>query len=228
MPTSTSFQLWLRLAPAAVWNLGIAAAFLITWFAPYALGERTVHKLTFLMLVEFLVVHSAGFFAAIAGPSTTQWMDRRVENAERAEQLTRALMFGGLMLFYCLFAGMFALMYGGPWPFLAFMVVALPKIVSGTFNPADGDGQFMAIATWAAMTALYVILGAATTIAPMPAFGITASVIETQQFTVEGLWPEEPYRVMAFGFSYFVGLAIVACLFELAAFRKEHRALQPE
>jgi hypothetical protein len=43
----------------------------------------------------------------------------------------------------------------------------------------------------------------------MPSFGITEDVIRRQAFTMQGLWVEDPYRVIAFGFLYFVASGLM-------------------
>lgn len=40
-------------------------------------------------------------------------------------------------------------------------------------------------------------------------------MIARQDFTVDGLWPGEPYRVIAFGVLYFTGLSVVDVVNEI-------------
>jgi len=185
-----------RVAWTAGWDLAIAGAFLITWIAPETFGERMVHQLAFLMIIEFLVVHATGFFTAFG--ATTE------------SSLKRAGMTAGLLAFYTLFAGAFSLAYGSPWPLFLFFLVILPRIPTLVFQPRGPSGQFVMMAHWAGMTALYIFGVFATIILPVPALGITPEVIEAQEFGMTGLWPEEPYRVVAFGVIYFTGQALLA------------------
>ena len=62
---------------------------------------------------------------------------------------------------------------------------------------------------WGIGVFCYVMLVFATVILPMPAFGVTQEMIARQGFTMGGLWIDEPFRVLAFGFLYFatIGLA---------------------
>lgn len=203
-----------RTAWAAGGDLCLAGAFLITWIWPYTFGEFAVHKFTFLMLLEFLVVHSTGFFAAISSRDETP--------------LRRGLMFAGLLALYLLFAAGFSASYGGPWPLMAFAMLALPRAPSIILRPPDDDAQFMMMANWAAMTALYLFSIFFTLVYDIPPLGVTPEVIESQQFGIGGAWPEQPYRVMAHGAIYFTGQAVLAVLFEGLAFRRAQRKYLPK
>ena len=45
---------------SAVPDFGFAGACLVTWFRPTAFGDRVVHHIAMVMLLEFFVVHSVG------------------------------------------------------------------------------------------------------------------------------------------------------------------------
>jgi hypothetical protein len=62
--------------------------------------------------------------------------------------------------------------------------------------------------SWAIGVFAYVMLVFATVILPVPAFGVTSEVIAKQGFTMRGLWIDEPYRMMAFGFLYFAVIGL--------------------
>jgi len=55
----------------------------------------------------------------------------------------------------------------------------------------------------------------ATVMLPVPALGVTQEAIDLQGFSMEGLWIEEPFRVLAFGFLYFAAIG----LWELFSFK---------
>lgn len=204
---------YLKLAGRMLWSAGpdfaLAATFLITWIAPYTFGERSVHRFTFLMLLEFLVVHSTGFLGAISV------LDNPLK--------TRIMMYAGLVAMYCLFAAGFCAMYGGPWPLFAFLILTLSKFPNIVLRPPDSDGQFIVMGNWAAMTALYLFGALLTLEQPIPPLGVTPEVIAAQQFGVGGEWPEQPYRVMAFGAFYFTGLGIISILTEIIPFMRGRR-----
>ncbi len=189
-----------RLLWAGGMNAWIAAMFFITWFYPNTFGPLTVHHLTFVMLMEFIVVHASGFFGALA--------------ARDESRASRAGMFAALTALYTLFAAAFAAMYGGWWPLWAFWGLIMSRFPTVVLRPPDRDGQAALMMNWAAMTVLYLFGAFGTSALPVPPFGVTAAVIAAQHFKDKGLWPEEPYRVMAFGSIYFTGLTLVAVLNE--------------
>lgn len=179
------------------WHAGIAGLYVFTWFNPEALDPRMVHKLTFLMMIEFLAVHSAGMLVA-AGI-----IPRKIH---------RALALAGLMLFYVLLALGFSAGYGGPWPLYGFLILAMPRLPGLVMNGLEPVDMGLAIGQWAAMTFLFLVAVFSTLIFTPPAFGITAEVIANQEFAMEGLWPEEPYRVVAAGAIYFSGMTLVSVI----------------
>jgi len=200
-PSSSTLAFVLRLVFSVGSDLALAGVFLITWIEPYTFGERTVHHLTFLMLLEFLVVHATGFLGAVG--------------AKDESRMHRALMTAGLLAFYLCFAGAFSAMYGGWWPLIAFLMLFLGKLPNVVFHPPGFDGQSIVMSNWAAMTCLYLFGAAATVIYDVPPLGVTPEVIAAQQFGVGGEWPEQPFRVMAFGTIYFTGMALVSLATEL-------------
>ena len=201
MKLSAVMATLLRLGWTAGMDFALAATFLITWIAPDTFGEKTVHKLTFMMLLEFLVVHSTGFLGALA--------------ARDMKKLERVLMTGALLLFYVLMAGGFCAMYGGWWPLIAFTALTAPKLVPIFFSPYEDEDHFWVMGSWAAMTALYLFSIFATLAYDIPPLGVTPEVIAAQEFSVGGEWPEQPYRVMALGALYFTGLGLFAIISEI-------------
>jgi hypothetical protein len=200
----------LRLLFSAGSDFALAAAFLITWHAPYTFGEHAVRGFMYLMLIEFLVVHSTGFLGAIAAKDMAFGL--------------RAMMYGFLLLFDGLMAGAFSVSYGGWWPFLCMTMQCLGKAQTVLMKPQDDEAQSRVMAHWAGMTALFLAGVFLTVVYDVPAYGITAEVIARQEFTVGGLWPEQPYRVIAFGAIYFTGLGLMAVAVEIiAALRRPRR-----
>jgi hypothetical protein len=186
-------------------NAWIAAMFLITWFRPNTFGPLTVHHLTFVMLMEFIVVHATGFLGAISA---------RDESVKY-----RAAMFVGLMSFYMLFAAGFAAMYGGWWPIWAFWGLILSRFPTVVLRPPDMQGQNVLIVNWAMMVMLYLGGALLTAVPDVSPIGITPDVIAAQHFDTGGLWPEQPYRVMAFGTFYFTGLGVLGAINEIISIR---------
>lgn len=169
-----------------------AATFLVTWFAPTTFGDRMVSHLVLVMLLEFLVVHSAGFMGIIV--------------YGEGARTTKLAMLGGLTFVYLLFAAAFGISFGTWWPVQALVVLTLNRCTPLFLGPlpADTHAQNDRVAVgWAVGVVCYLFGCFATVIPPVPAFGITPDVIAAQGFTSTGLWPEEPYRAVAFGVIYF-------------------------
>ena len=72
----------------------------------------------------------------------------------------------------------------------------------------SGKEKELIISSWAVGVLFYLVFVFASTILPVPAFGITEEVIRTQNLTGSGLWIDEPYRVIEFGFLYFTVVAL--------------------
>jgi hypothetical protein len=171
-------------------DFALAAVFLVSWVSPTAFGARTVTRLLLVMLLEFIIIHSAAFMGTVAfGP------------AKRGLR-TRAIV--GLGLFYSLFAGAMALTFRTWWPLGAFWLQTgnrLLGVVTG--RPSAGGERAYIISTWVVSVVLYLVCVGVTSALPIPPFGITAAVIDSLRLPGSGLWIAEPYRVIAFGFLYF-------------------------
>ena len=180
------------------WELGIAAMFLVTWIWPYAFQPDMVTRLVFLMLIEFIVLHAAAFiaFAGASDPSIR----------------FRATAIGVLMSVYCVFGIGFSFAYGSPWPLMALLITLAPRITTALLQQTNPEGFARAMGQWATMMALYMIGVVLTLLAPIPRLGITGEVIAAQGVDAEGIWFDEPYRVMAFGMCYFSGVAFLSII----------------
>jgi hypothetical protein len=197
----------IRLALSAGSDFCFAATFLITWFAPYTFGEKAVSNLMFVMLIEFVVVLTTGFLGGIASQDDT-----------KRNRLFMYVMIGGVCT---LFAGGFAWAFGAAWPFFAFLLLVAGKFSQVVLQPPDFDGQFRLMATWAAMTVLYLSGTFLSVGMEWPEFGVTAEVVAAQGFETGGEWMEHPHTVLVFGAYYFTGLGLLALLNELFALRRD-------
>jgi hypothetical protein len=167
-----------------------AATFLITWIAPTTFGEKMVSHLVLVMLLEFLVVHSAGFMGVIV-----------YGDGSRAHKLG---MVGGLTFFYLLFAAAFGFSFGTWWPVQALIVLTLNRCSPLLLGPLPERDQMMSVtAGWAVGVVCYLFGAFATIMPPVPPLGITPEVVAAQGFTSTGLWIDEPWRPIAFGVVYF-------------------------
>lgn len=137
---------------AALPDFVIAGVALLTWIDPSILGEQWAGYFLTLMLLEFIVVHSAAFLGLAA-----------FSDAPKATRVKQVL---GLSAFYSLFGA--AISFGAKawWPLLA--------------------GAF------------------ATVLLPLPELGVRSSMLGPIGEDSGGIWVDEPHRVIAFAFLYFV------------------------
>lgn len=169
-----------------------AAVFLTLWISPFAFGDSGVRNALLVMLIEFVLVHAAGFLGLLLLDPTTP-RGRRV------------LALAGFAGFYLLFVGAFMLAFGEWWPALVFGWLVLGKFAAIVGNRGAGDAQ---AALWG-LSALAYLLGAfATVLLPLPRLGVEAAVVGQLGLPGSGLWVEQPHRVLAFGFLYFGLLAL--------------------
>lgn len=180
---------------AALPDFGFAAVFVITWVEPTALAERMVAYLLLVMLIEFLVVHASGFMGMTLLGDTTR--------------TTKIRALAGLGVFYLLFAAAFGWGFGAWWPVAAIAGMTLNRMLSALFDPAPTQAQQQAaMSGWVVGVLAYVLGAFLTTLAPMPAFGLTPDAIRALDLPGGGLWVEEPYRVLAFGAFYFAATGL--------------------
>jgi hypothetical protein len=190
MPTQAQTTFVPR-AFAALPDAITAAVFLTAWIAPALLGPETVKDLMLTMLIEFIVMHSSGFYAVISG----------LDGARRSSRL---LMLSGLTCFYLLFVLAFSYGFGSTWPILAFawlFVSRFAHIWIHPLQPAGETGRMMLM--WAASGAAYVVGAFATVMLPLPPFGVTPDFVAAMHLSGSGEWISRPYTVLAFGAFYF-------------------------
>lgn len=178
-------------------NIALAAVFLITWIQPYRFGERFVNYLLILMIMEFINVHAAGFLGNV--------MISKLGRAVKILAIT------GLGAFYTIFVGAFSMVFHVWWPLVAFWGLILNRMISVFFiRTVDDDRKARLHASWAGGVLCYMAAVFITLIPFLPAFGITKDVISNMGLTGSGIWEEEPYRVVAAGFLYFIGAALIS------------------
>ena len=167
-----------------------AGVYLTAWAEPSIGGAETIKNLMLTMLIEFIVIHSSGFYAGIAAADVGRYQ--------------RLSMLAGLSLFYMLFIVAFAFVFDSSWPIFAFGWLFVCRFFHLWMRPADAVGETDSqIGLWAASVATYVIGGIATVALPLPALGITPQFIAAMQLPGSGEWVERPYTVLAFGTLYF-------------------------
>lgn len=168
-----------------------AGVFLSAWIAPGVVGPERIKNLMLTMLIEFIVVHSSGFYGGIMAMRDTSRLQREF-----------ALL--GLAAFYLIFVVAFSLGFGSTWPIWAFVWLLGSRFVHLWFAPAsDNAATTRLMMLWAVSVAAYVLGAIATVLLPLPALGITPDVITALHLSGSGEWIERPYTVLAFGTLYF-------------------------
>lgn len=187
--TSRTPVTW-RDAVAATPDFAIAGVCLATWIAPTRLGVHRIGELLLLMLLEFIVVHSAAFMGNAA-----------YADAPRTTRVKRVL---GLGVFYTLFVTGFSIGFKTWWPLLGFWTLTLNRLLGALVGQAPSGMERQLIQRgWGVGALFYIMAVMITTFAPVPAFGIDPAVIGAANLPSSGLWVEQPYRVVAAGLLYF-------------------------
>jgi hypothetical protein len=86
------------------------------------------------------------------------------------------------------------------------MVNRMLSVLLGQATP--GDEQSLAMRGWAAGAVFYIGFAFLTVLLPLPRLGLTPEVLSAQPLAGSGLWVDQPWRVMAFGFLYFTAIGI--------------------
>lgn len=182
---------------AAIPDAALAGLFLITWIAPTLVEERMVRYLLLLILLEFIVIHSAAFMGVAA---------TSVERGPR-----RILAIVGLGLFYSIFAGAFSVAFSDPWPLVAFWGLTLNRLLRALLTARFTEEEQTEMSReWGVSVMAYVGFIFLTVLLPLPRLGLTAEFISTQNLPGGGLWIEQPQRAIAFGMLYFGAMTMYA------------------
>lgn len=172
-------------------DFAAAGTFLVTWIAPDTLGSLMLRHLVLVMLLEFLVVHSAAFMGSVM-----------VSHEARSRRGIGIVVLGA---FYSLFAGGMALAFHSWWPLTAFWVLTLNRLLGVLLGQVpDEEQKAFIMRGWVASTVFYLGACFVTVILPIPALGVTPQVVAAQHLVkMSGLWVDQPQRALAFGFLYF-------------------------
>jgi len=181
---------------AALPDFVLAFVFLATWIRPAAMGQGRLGHVILVMLLEFIIIHSAAFMGQVLfAPGS---------------RVRRAWSVVGLGAFYSLFVVGFALAFKSAWPLWSFWGLTLNRMLSVLVGQApEGEEREFLQRGWAACALAYLVFTFATIVLPVPRLGITPEVVRTSALQGHGLWVDQPWRVLALGFLYFsaVGLS---------------------
>jgi len=182
---------------SAVPDLALGLVYLVTWIAPAALSPGMFSTLTLIMLLEFIIIHSAGFMGTLM-----------ISPAPPRAKLMGML---GLGAMYTLFVGAFSASFHTAWPLVSFWALMINRMSGVLLKQApEGEERLFMQRSWAVTTMLY-LFGAFLTMMPwLPRFGLTlqfAAHIHMPS-SVSGAWVSEPHRLVAFGFLYFTAVGV--------------------
>ena len=169
----------------AACNFALAWTYWIAWWNPARLGETMVTYLVFLMILEFLLMHSSIFFGA--------YVMARDDSKERLKSIVL------LASVYSVCALGVSVGAKSVWPFVLLWWVTLSRFLPALLRgPAPGDQENHL--RRAAPCAVFYLFGAFfCSFYPLPKLGLNSSL----HGHGGGLWMDEPYRALAFGVFYF-------------------------
>lgn len=192
---STTRAISLPALLAALPDFVLAGLFLSVWLAPDPARPALGAQLMLVMVLEFIVVHSAGFMGAATLADTSPGR--------------KAIAILGLGLFYTLFVGAFALAFHQVWPLWSFWALVLNRMLSVLLKQApEGSERAFLQRQWAAGALFYILAVGLTTVIPLPRFGVTPAAIAAMHLRGGGLWIDQPWRVLAAGALYYAATAV--------------------
>jgi len=169
-----------------------SGVFATTWVAPAVTGIASVDRLTQVMLMEFIVVHSTVFYALIAA-------------AGEVARGKRLVWLAGLSSLYLLFVVGFAIADHSTWPLFAFAWLFVSRFAHIWTRPVQSAAETSGmVKLWLASVLAYLFGALLTSLLPLPRLGMTPEIVGAlQQPGSSGEWVERPQAVLAFGMLYF-------------------------
>lgn len=172
-----------------------ALACFVVWIAPTALGHGAVKTVVAMMVMEFVLVHGAGFFAAVP----------TMFDGKRWQQVLATL---GLAAFYLLFVLAICVGFGQWWPLLVFAWLVAGKLLwirsGGRMDERELHRQ---VGTWAFSVVAYLAAVFGGVALSLPRLGLTGDVVAGLQLPGGGEWIERPHTAVAGMAFYFLALA---------------------
>lgn len=163
-------------------------AFLATWIDPTSLGDDMVSYMFQVMLLEFIIIHSAGFMSGVI-----------YGNSPRSQKIKIII---GLGLFYTLFVAGFAVGFNSWWPVITFWGLMFNRMLSVLTGQAEeGKGNEFVKNMWGVNVFCYLISVFITILLPLPALGISSN--DLSHLNISGDFVDQPEKMMAWGFLYF-------------------------
>ncbi|MFA5834553.1 MAG: hypothetical protein WDA22_13830 [Bacteroidota bacterium] len=163
-------------------------AFLATWIDPASIGEDMVSSLSQIMILEFIIIHSAGFMTSII-----------YGNAPKGKKIK--ILFG-LGLFYSVFVLGFSFGFRSWWPLIAFGGLMFNRMLSVLTGQAEqGKENEFIMNMWGVNVACYLVSLFAVLLIPLPTFGVSSNALS--HLNMGGDFIDQPHKMIAWGFLYF-------------------------
>lgn len=210
LPQVTAWD-WLASALAAVPCFYLCIKLFAVWADPLAhSGGDWLRFGIGLMLMEFILLHSGVFMAAVLAIQSS-----------RSKQVAAWF---GLALFYGLMVWGFSVALDSPALLWIFVSIVVGRSLPSFLQREQGVGAGMARSAMGAP--IYILIVFASVFIPVPEWGITPAVIE-QVYPDRGggLWEDEPQRAIA-GAAVYFGLMGLAEWFLLGPFLRSRSARQ--
>jgi hypothetical protein len=187
----------LRRALMAAPDAATAALFLYGWLRPLGWHHDLVKNLILVILMEFLVVHSAGFLGMTL-------LNERSSRARKSVTLV------GLSAFYMLFVVGFCLGMDAWWPVPVFLWLLGAKFVSVWFGPTTTEqDRVRMLSQWGMAVGFYLLAVFVGILVPLPRLGLTPAVVGQLGLPGGGEWIDRPHTALSAGFIYFSLLALM-------------------
>jgi len=185
-----------------------AAVFFWVWLDPTGWRTELVTQGLLIMLLEFILIHSGGFFGSIVlNP-----------NEKRGRRVKTLLWLGA---FYSLFVAAWSWQFSSWWPLLFFLWLVGAKLVDLLFSrrtPDELRQRQMGLVAASAM--FYLLCVFATVFLPMPKLGLTHHG-HYYGMPGSGEWVSHPYTVIGALVGYFSLLACTKFFAWDAAFARQ-------
>jgi len=172
-------------------RLALASVFLITWFHPYAFGTDTIRCLTYVMVVEFLAIHSFFFLGGAWAMQSKGW---------------RFGCLGAALLLYAPIIAVLTITYGGWWPLCAFVALTCDRLhhISAAGQNEKKFGEMAS--NWVASFILFLITPYIAIAFPNMPLGVTSDIAAQVQNEIHCSW--HPFRLLLWGTMYHSAMAL--------------------
>ncbi len=162
-------------------DFGMAAMAVMTWLEPTRFGRETVSYVVLVILLEFIVVHSAGF------------MGRASLEPEKFKKIGGTL---GLGLFYTVFVGAMSLAFKKWWPIFFFWGLTLNRLLRSLLAPEGAHKEGDVALEWGSGVIFYLFASIAGVLLPLPALGLKCGGEGCYGLTGGGLWIDRPQAAL--------------------------------